>query len=73
MVFEDGVKSEESYIVAEVLLNSFGLRDPVGDAAGAEHLERFDHNDLADEIGESWVGFGVEPAGDGQFGGGCVG
>ena len=70
MVFEDGVKSEESYIVAEVLLNPFGLRDPVGDAAWAEHLECFDHNDFAAEIGESRVGLGVEPTGDRQFGGG---
>ncbi len=73
VVFEDGVKSEERYIVAEILLNPSGLRDAVGDAAGAEHLKRFDYDDLAAEVGESWVGLGVEPAGDGQFGGGYVG
>ncbi len=73
VMFEDGVETQQRDVIAEVLLDSLGLRDALGDASWAEHLECLDHNNFAPEIAESWVGFGVEPAGNRQLGGGSVG
>ncbi len=39
MVFEHAVETEQGDVVAEGLLDALGLRQPVGDAAGTEHLE----------------------------------
>ena len=73
MVFEDGVEAEQGDVIAEVLLDAFGLGEAVGDATGAEHLEGFDYDDLTSEIGQGRAGGGVKPAGDGELRGGGVG
>ena len=68
VVFEHAVEPEHGNVVAEDMLDALGLRQPVRDAAGAEHLERLDHHDLAPETGQSWVIGSIEPTGDRQLG-----
>ena len=72
VVFEHRVESEHCEIAAEYLLDALRLRQPVRDAARAEHLKRLDHHDLAPETGQGWAVVGIEPAGDGQFRSGGV-
>ena len=71
MVFEHGVKAQEGDVVAKILLDPLGLRQPVGYAAGTEHLKRLDYHDLTPEIGQGRIVGSVEPASDGQFRGQC--
>ena len=72
MVFEHGVEAQQGDVFAKILLDPLGLWQPVGDAAGTEHLKRLDYHDLASEIGQGRIVGSVEPAGDGQFRGSVV-
>ena len=72
MVFEHGVKAQQGDVVAKILLDPLGLGQAVGDAAGTEHLKRFDYHDLTPEIGQGRIVGSVEPASDGQFRGSVV-
>ena len=65
-------RPSKSDVFAKILLDPLGLRQPVGDAAGTEHLKRLDYHDLASEIGQGRIVGSVEPAGDGQFRGSVV-
>ena len=51
MVFEHAVEPEHGDVVAESVLDALGLREPVGDATGAEHLKRLNHHNMAFETG----------------------
>ena len=72
VVFEDGVEPQQRDVIAEVLLDSLCLRNAVGNATWAQHLECLDHDDFASETCETRTGVGVEPASDGEFRGGRV-
>ena len=67
MVFEHAVEPEHGDVAAKGLLDALDLRQPVGDAAGTEHLERLDDNNLASEISQSRTVGGIEPACDCQL------
>ncbi len=51
VVFEHAVEAEHRQVVAEGVLDALGLRQPVGDATRAEHLERLDDHNLAHQVG----------------------
>ena len=53
--------------VGEGVLDALGLRQPVGNATRAEHLERLDNDNLASEIGQSRIFASIEPTGDSQL------
>ena len=49
VMFEHAVEPEHGDIVAEGVLDPLGLRYPVGDAAGTEHLKRLNYHNMAAE------------------------
>jgi len=48
----------------ERLVDGLGLRDPMGNAAGTQHLEGMDDHHGAAQIGQGQRGFDIQPAFD---------
>ncbi len=63
-IFEE---PEHGNVIAELLVDPLGPGSPVGDTAGTEHSEGFDHRALVFQTGQSRVRGAVKPAVDGQL------